>query len=256
MSDLRTRIHEGDILWPHYAHGILRAADTANHFGHSSVTVAEFGVGDGAGLDIMTGLARAISAETGVTINVVGFESGNGLPAPQSYKDHPELWVEGDFKPQRTRQAYGRAIVWGDIAVTGRLFFDYHQSQSSPLGFAAIDVDMYSSAKAVLDCFLAEPDRYTPAVSLYFDDVTSFFSNQWCGELAAIEEFNQSRATPRHAFRKIDLDRSLVGRPRTSRAFSGMRVLHILDHPRRNIARSRSPMSLAEHRTHGKDCYY
>jgi hypothetical protein len=59
-----------------------------------------------------------------------------------------------------------------------------------------------------------DSEKLLPAVSMYFDDVSVFFANQWCGELAAIEEFNKE-----HEFRKRGADRSLPGvRPVKARA--------------------------------------
>ena len=44
-------------------------------------------------------------------------------------------------------------------------------SARSPLGFAVIDVDYYSSAKDCLNVFLAEADKYLPWTLVYLDDI-------------------------------------------------------------------------------------
>jgi hypothetical protein len=78
---------------------------------------------------------------------------------------------------------------------------------------------------------------------MYFDDVGDFFSNRWCGELAAIEEFN-AEALPR----KIDQDRSLRYRRLPYVPwYDHMYVCHILDHEARTQGEARNPLSLEDH---------
>ena len=97
------------------------------------------------------------------------------------------------------RKLDGRAtIVWGDITETVGPFMDSLDG-AAPLGFISIDVDIYSAAAAALKCLVGPPHKYIPAVSMYFDDVTFFFANEWSGELLAINEFNDQ-----HKTRKID----------------------------------------------------
>ena len=100
---------------------ILRAADCAKYFGLRRVTAIEFGVASGAGLLNMTEAARLIENETGVSFNVVGFDTGAGLPDIVGFRDHPEIWNSGDFamedRDDLLRKLNGRAqVIWGDIA--------------------------------------------------------------------------------------------------------------------------------------------
>ncbi len=81
----------------HYAYCTLRAADMAAGFGLRSITVAEFGVANGNGLLNLGKVSQAASRVTGVEINVVGFDSGVGLPPPTDYRDHPELFQAADY---------------------------------------------------------------------------------------------------------------------------------------------------------------
>src|SRR2546427_1003344 len=76
-----------------YAYGILETARIAKRRGLKRITVAEFGVASGAGLLAMCRLAKQATALTGVQFNIVGFDSGTGLPPPANYRDHPDLWV-------------------------------------------------------------------------------------------------------------------------------------------------------------------
>ena len=193
-GSLREKERFGLIERPHYAYGVLRAADVARYFGLDAVTVCEFGVASGDGLVNLVEVAELVTSETGIAFRVLGFDTGAGLPPVQGFKEHPEIWSGGDFPMvsrdglvQRTR---GRAeVVLGDIADTVDAFID-SLTPSSPLGFASIDVDIYSGARSALRSLLGPSEKLLPALSLYFDDVGFFFANEWCGELAAIREFN------------------------------------------------------------------
>lgn len=248
LVNFRDRELFGVISRPNYVYGMLRAADMAKYCGKKSVTVIEFGVASGAGLLNMIELAPLIERETGVRLRIVGFDTGKGLPAVEGYKDHPELWTPGDFtiedREGLLHRLDGRAeMIWGDIAETVGSFA-HAIDEAAPIGFVSIDVDIYSATTHALRCLTQSPEKYNPAVSLYFDDVGFFFANEWCGELAAISEFNAQ-----HQLRKIGIDRSLPGR-RPARAeswYSQMYVCHTLDHELRQKARSRHELTITEH---------
>jgi hypothetical protein len=247
-GDFRTRERYGLVPRPNYLYGMLRAADVAKYFGKKRVTVVEFGVASGAGLLNMIELAPLIQKETDVELRIVGFDTGRGLPPVQGYKDHPELWSGGDFATEDretlVRKIGGRAeIIWGDIHDTIGPFTDAID-ESAPLGFISVDVDIYTASKAALRCLTSRPEKYNPAVSMYFDDVGFFFANEWAGELAAILEFNQENEK-----RKIGRDRSLPGR-RPMKAdgwYSAMYVCHVLDHETRQKPRDRQQLTIGAH---------
>src|SRR5260221_10063549 len=182
----------------------------------------------------MTSLAPAVQNETGVELRIVGFDTGRGLPDIQGYKDHPELWCQGDFtiedRDALVRKLGNRAeIIWGDIADTIGPFTDSLDA-AAPLGFVSVDVDLYSASRTALRRLTGRADKYNPAISMYFDDVSFFFANRWAGELLAIAEFNEE-----NVFRKIGRDRSLPGRRplKAESWYSAMYVCHILDHDAR-----------------------
>jgi hypothetical protein len=214
--------------------------------GLDAVTVCEFGVASGDGLMNLVELAEHVAGETNVTFRVLGFDTGTGLPAPHGYKDHPEIWSGGDF-PMASRdylveRTQGRAeIVFGDIADTVDAFVE-SLSPSAPLGFAAIDVDIYSGARSALRALLGSPETLLPAVSMYFDDVGFYFANEWCGELAAMREFNDE-----NELRKIGLDRSLFARVPIQPWHRHMYVCHVLDHDARTRPQERSELTIASH---------
>lgn len=247
-GSFREREAYGLVPRANYAYGLLRAADTARFFGKTAVTACEFGVATGRGLANMAALAAEIGAEAGVSFRIVGFDTGKGLPEPRGHKDHPELWSGGDFAmgdPEELKRKVGTGVelVLGDIADTIE-GFTASLTPSCPLGFVSIDVDIYSGTVAALRGMSGAAELYLPAVSFYFDDVGSYFSNEYCGELCAIAEYNLA-----HPMRPICIDRSLPGRrPEGFMPWHrSMYVCHVLDHPYRNAPRERSAMSLEDH---------
>src|SRR3954451_13561359 len=97
FGSYRTKIAWDLVIRQQYAYGILKAADLAREQGLSNVTVLELGVATGAGLMNMATIAERVSAETGVSIAIHGFDGGAGLPPALDYRDHPDLYGEGDY---------------------------------------------------------------------------------------------------------------------------------------------------------------
>jgi hypothetical protein len=248
FGDFREKEFCGQIERPNYTYGMLRAADTALFFGHKSVTVCEFGVASGWGLLNMIKVSELIHSETGIKFRIVGFDTGAGLPAVHGYKDHPELWSGGDFAMGDTdalkAKISGKAeLILGNINDTINGFVST-LSAGSPLGFVSVDVDIYSGTVAALKVLSGDVNCYLPAISFYLDDVSSYFSNEACGELAAVLEHNES-----HPIQCIHADRSLPGlRPqRTEGWYRHMYVCHMLEHSARNKPRDRGALHLMEH---------
>jgi hypothetical protein len=238
----------GLITRPNYAYGMLRAADMARFAGKKKATVCEFGVATGNGLMNMVELAAIIQKETGIEIRVVGMDSGAGLPIVEGYADHPEIWSPGDFamtnREELKRRVGDKAeLIFGDIADTVDGFVA-SLDESAPLGFISVDVDIYTGSRSALRCLKGRPELYAPAISVYMDDTQFFFANRWCGELLAIEEYNQL-----NAMRKIDEDRSLPGHRPDSITYwyRSMYVCHILDHQLRTKPVKREGLSLEQH---------
>jgi hypothetical protein len=61
-----------------------------------------------------------------------------------------------------------------------------------PIGFVAVDVDLYSSTRNVLQMFSDPNRRMLRRVFMYCDDVDLMFMHRFAGELLAIDEFNCS----------------------------------------------------------------
>ena len=99
------------------------------------------------------------------------------------------------------------------------------------LGFASIDVDMYSSAKSTLQLPVeAKTETLLPVVELQFDDVWSEWGySRFAGELLEINEINEQ-----YAARKVDCDRYVDYWHGTHRPWhAAMYLLHVFDHPGR-----------------------
>lgn len=217
-----------------HAFGLLDAADAARARGLRRVTVVELGVGGGAGLLNICDLAARITRAAGVEFDVVGFDTGTGLPPPADHRDHPELYGAGSFPHDRA--ALARAlppnarVVYGDLRDTVDPFLA-SLTPASPVGFATLDVDYYSSSRHALRVFLGDASCYLPATCVYVDDVHEWSHTRFAGELLAIDEFNAE-----HELRKLDRDRGLA----CSRVFKHaewlrhMYRLHVLDHPERS----------------------
>jgi hypothetical protein len=210
------------------------AARAARKYGNNSISVAEFGVANGRGLRRMTNLAERLSSSTGITISVFGFDTADGLPAVEDYRDHPELFSKGHYPMQDfgalQAELEGRAsLVIGDIREIESL--ENILAESGPLGFASIDVDIYSSAKSTLKLITeASSISLLPTVGLHFDDVWSEWGyNRFMGELLAIDETNDESDN-----RKIDKDRYVEYWHGVSKPWhAAMYMLHAFDHPDR-----------------------
>jgi hypothetical protein len=110
------------------------------------------------------------------------------------YRDHPDYWAPGDFPMdvERLRPKLTRAeLILGDVRTT---LLDFRPV--APLGFAAMDLDDWSSTEPCLE-WLARSPRLT-RMPMYFDDIMPYISHSAAGELLAIREFNA-----RHAGRLI-----------------------------------------------------
>lgn len=197
---------------PNYLIGILAAADQARREGIAEISVIEFGVAGGNGLLALERWAAAVERALEVTIAVYGFDTGAGLPELcGDYRDHPDHWRPSDYPMDvdalRRRLGPRTRLVLGNTRETVPEFA--RTMLKSPIGFAAIDVDLYSSTRDVLTLLTGSGRRMLRRTYLYFDDIAdpkATFMHRFAGELLAIEEFNQASAEV-----KIDRWRGLRG---------------------------------------------
>jgi hypothetical protein len=179
---------------PNYLLGVLKAADQARDEGVPKILAIEFGVAAGNGLVALQDVAEAVERETGVQIEVVGFDSGAGMPpVPFDYRDHTDWWIPQDYPmdiPKLTARLKPRTrLVLGEVAHNARRFV---AENNVPIGFVSFDLDYYSSTKDAL-VLLAGPQRkMLRRTPLYFDDIDFFFNHRFAGEYLAIDEFNNT----------------------------------------------------------------
>ncbi len=257
-GSFRDKVRYDLVERPTYACGLLMAADMARYCGISHITAIEFGVAEGKGLLNLCQLADAVTTETGVGISIVGFDTGAGLPHLADHRDHPEIWSPGDFAGvdkaalEHAIAPHGR-MVWGEIADTIPQEIP-KLSADAPLGFVSLDVDLYHSTFSAMKIFNAPAATLLPVVISYFDDtlgsparIGSLFRNRWCGQLAAIDDFNAQ-----HQARKVDSLRTLKARRPLDRELwlDQMYGLHVLDHPLRQVGATRPALKMHDHGAH------
>ncbi len=184
-----------DTPYPQYLWGTLCGAGVASALGHERITVIELGVAGGNGLVALERIAAWVSRRSGVAIDVVGFDSGAGLPRPQDYRDLPNLWSEGHFPmdPEALKARLTTArLVLGPVAET---VAEFVAGSHGPIAFVSFDLDLYSSTVDALALFRGKTAATLPRVVCYFDDIIGFSHSDFSGERLAIAEYNDAHET-------------------------------------------------------------
>ncbi len=233
FGSYRAKIDFDLIARQHYAFGVLRAADLARAAGLKKVYLIEFGVAEGTGLINLCRISEKVAAVTGIHFEIVGFDTGQGMPAPQDYRDHPDLYRQGDF-PMIDRKALeaklpsNAKVILGQLRQTVPAFID-SVAPGCPIGFVVVDVDYYSSTRDALGLLShSDPTKYLPLAAIYVDNILDQSHNDWCGELLAVREFNEH-----NSMRKLARDHFLRARRVFKHAIwlDQIFLLHVLDHP-------------------------
>jgi hypothetical protein len=234
FGSLRSKVLYDLVIRPYHAYCILKCADEAKRLGVGTVSLIEFGVASGAGLMYIIEIAGRVSKETGVAFRIYGFDTGRGMPPAQDYRDHPELYQEGDF-PMNSETLKGHLpqnaeLILGEIRESVEGFLD-RLSVEAPIGFVSLDVDYYHSATDALRIFQdADPRKYLPLTLVYLDDITLEPHNSNCGEYLAVAEHNREfemRPIEHHRF----LENSRIFRRPIW--LKQVYFMHSLDHPTR-----------------------
>jgi hypothetical protein len=176
-----------------YAFGVNLAFVEATKQRIKKILIIEFGVASGAGLFNLSHIASKLSKIYNIDYEFIGFDTGLGMPHPLDYKDHPEKYRAGDFPPlnlPKNKLPKKTKIIYGEIKDTVNIIKNYHV-EGVKIGFVAIDVDYYSSTIQCLESLTYDQSFYLSTTVLYFDDVYDIDHNEICGELLAINEFNQ-----------------------------------------------------------------
>jgi len=183
-----------------YAFGVNLAFQQAVEQKVKKILIIEFGVAAGAGLFNLAHIAQKLSKIYNIDYEVIGFDTGKGMPPPIDFRDHPEKYKEGDFPPLKlleNKLPKKTKIHYGEIKDTVNHIKNYHE-QDTKIGFVAIDVDYYSSTISCLKSLTFDQSFYFSSTVIYFDDTYQIEHNEFCGELLALNEFNQ-----KNNFRKI-----------------------------------------------------
>jgi hypothetical protein len=203
VGSIETRVWLGLGAKPMYTFGVYSAASLAKTLGIPGISVIEFGVAGGRGLMALENAAEEVEKHFGVAIDVFGFDTGEGMPAPTDYRDIPYAWGQGFYKMdvERLQSKLKRAhLMLGDVGETVAAFVP---KIKHPIGFVSFDLDYYSSTRNAFRLWEGSPETRLPRVMCYFDDV--FCYNEYVGELCAIREFNLEQSdlkiSPMHMLR-------------------------------------------------------
>jgi hypothetical protein len=127
------------------------------------------------------------------------FDSFEGMPVKSSPRDEHPGFSKGvlSFSLEQTRSSISRYLDLsrGTVCFVKGFFQDSltaalaSELSAHPPSIVTIDVDFYSSTKSVLQWILP----FAPTGCLfYFDDIWLFYGHPEMGQLAAINEFNQT----------------------------------------------------------------
>lgn len=198
LGSYEERLKLGAVSRPDYGYCVYQGAVLAKKLGYKRISVLEFGVAKGNGLMNFEHHAAEAERLLGVEIDIYGFDTGEGLPEPEGYRDLPYHWKKGFYKmdvPQLQGQLKKAKLVLGDIKDTAKDFFE--QFNPAPIAAIAYDFDFYSSTVVALKMLEASEKYYLPRIFCYFDDTIGTeieLYNDFIGERLAINEFNQAHA--------------------------------------------------------------
>ena len=103
---------------PWYAYGLLKSAEFAKK-GYSRFTAIEFGVASGRGIRVLSLFKKEIEKIIDIKIDIVGFDTGKGMPKTNDYRDLPDKYVESDFPMiDKKIESYDCKLVLGDLKKT------------------------------------------------------------------------------------------------------------------------------------------
>ena len=235
IQEIAAQVRNGnlDLGYKHYALGLMHGIVQAQYSGYKKIIAIEFGVGTGIGLLSLIKAAEYFR-NSGIDIEVYGFDTGTGLPTPTGdYRDHPEIWTAGQIAMPGSIENFKKNLppwahfIQGNVSETIDTFVEEFEKNDSVVGFVSMDLDYYSSTKDALKIFEMTPTKYVPAVPIYFDDMNWLITySQWAGVGLAIKEFNEE-----HELRKLESKEIYF-------QIENFYVCHVFDNPIRTGAQS------------------
>ena len=94
-------------------------------------------------------------------------------------------------RPKLKAKLHRAKLCLGQVNETIPAFIE---GNPAPVAFVSFDLDLYSSTRDALSIFKSNYAYLLPRVVSYFDDIFGHTYNEYCGERAAIKEFNVSNA--------------------------------------------------------------
>lgn len=231
-ASLRSKLDYDLFDRPHYAYCLANAARLARALGIPSISALEFGVAGGRGLLALEALCPPIEKAYGVKIEVWGFDTGEGLPAPVDYRDLPYIWKQGFYKMDQdalSKRLFRSRLVLGDVKDTVPSFVN--NFRPAPVGAVFLDLDFWSSTRDALMLFAGPASTLLPRIHCYCDDVISAEGggvlSEDVGQLRAIRDYNGI-----NEMRKLRPVAGLTStRPIKATWNSQIYVHHAFDHP-------------------------
>lgn len=227
------RLKLGAVDRPDYGYIIYNAAVLGKKLGYKRISVLEFGVAKGNGLLSMEYHAEEATKALGIEIDIYGFDTGEGLPEPEGFRDLPYHWKKGFYKmdvPGLQAKLKKAKLVLGNIKETSKDFFEKYNP--APIGAMSYDFDFYSSTVVALKMLEAGEKYYLPRFYTYFDDVVGTeieMYTDFIGERLAIHEFNQAHTNMKLGTPYQLLENKVI-QPWFHRIWTG----HFFDHSRYN----------------------
>jgi len=180
---------------PHYEALMYETAKNALKLGCKEIDVIELGVAGGNGIQSLINYRKKIENVIDIKINIIGFDSGSGLPSVRDKKDLPFFWKKGDYRNNNLSELEKKdqrvSIFEGDISNT---VDDYILKNKNKIGLILFDLDLYTSTKAFLNKIKNMSDKkiLLPRIFCYFDDlfIADYYLDDSNGEPLAIKEFN------------------------------------------------------------------
>ena len=185
---------------------------------------------EGAAWSRSSSAAEWATRSYGVAIDVVGFDSAQGLGPSRDARDLPNIWEGGAFvmdEAQLRGRLRSAQLQLGWIAETLPRFLD---AGPAPIGFCVFDVDQYHATADALAVLRAPTAQLLPRVHCLFDDVLGYTFGDRNGERLAINEFNDTDAA-RWLSPLFGLQHFVPHRTRLDTWVDKVFLAHLTDHP-------------------------
>ena len=214
---------------PAHAYCMWYAADLALRLGIKEISAIEFGVAGGNTLRILERYAKRIKKSTGISIRLVGFDTGEGLPTLEGEADLPYWFASGQYPMDESKLRgvlHESDVVIGNVNQTIESYL--FSNHIPPIGAMFFDVDLFSSTRDCLSIFKQTAEQFLPRVFTYIDDAVGSnleLYGEYNGALMALGEFNRINARI-----KIHMNRNLLPQY-FNRWRYNIYYAHLFDHP-------------------------